>query len=147
MPALIFLQILQIFRHLAVNALLLFIIALAVSAVSVKHYPVRSYDRLLKQNRERTVLISGLFGVLLPATPALRIPMAMLARQGGAKWAQTIAFIAGAGAGASSLILTLMLGFKIVVLRIIIGCFLGGLLFGRLGDRYALKLYKHKVII
>lgn len=141
----IFLQILQTFRHLAVNALPLFIIALVVSAVSVKHYPVRPYDRLLKQNRERTVLISGLFGALLPATPALRIPMAMLARQGGAKWAQTMAFTAGAGA--SSLILTLMLGFKIVVLRIIIGCFLGGLLFGRLGDRYALKLYKHKVII
>ncbi len=71
--------------------------------------------------------------------------MAMLARQGGAKWTQTMAFIVGAGA--SSLILTLKLGFKIVVLRIIIGCFLGGLLFGRLGDRYALKLYKHKVII
>ncbi len=116
----IFLQILQTFRHLAINVLPLFIITLVVSAVSAEYYPVRSFDRLLKHSRGRAVLISGLFGVLLPATPALRIPMAALAGQGGAKLAPAITFIAGAGAGVSTLILTTMIGFRIAVLRIIV---------------------------
>ncbi|MCL6471475.1 MAG: permease [Firmicutes bacterium] len=116
----IFLQILQIFRNLAANTLPLFIIALTLSAVLAEYFPLRSLDNLQKQIGKRSILFTGLFGALMPATPALRVLMAEYARQGGAGWAPILTFIAAAGAGAPALLMTTAVGLPVAFLRLIL---------------------------
>jgi len=118
---LIFLDILQTFRNFALDILPLFIIAFAISAVSARYFAPASLDALIKRNDNRAVLVSAFFGVLLPVTSGCRIPMAAIARRGGASWTPVLTFIgAGAAAGISTVVVTLLIGWQFAVLRLIV---------------------------
>lgn len=117
----IFFDIITTFRDLTLDILPLVIIALALAAVLAQYFPPRSLDRLIQGTPSRAVLASSFFGVFLPATTGCRVPMAAIARRSGAPWAPVLTFIAaGSAAGVSTLIVTLLLGWQLAVLRIIV---------------------------
>lgn len=117
----LFLDIVKTFRGFTFDLLPLFIIAFAVSAVATQYFPPRSLDALIRRNSSRPVLASVFFGVLLPVTPGCRVPMAALARRGGAAWTPVLTFIgAGAAAGVSTIIMTLLIGWQLALLRLIV---------------------------
>ena len=114
-------DILHAFYSFALDILPLFIITLAVSAVATRYYPLRSLDSLIQRNSTRTVLTSAFFGVLLPVTPGCRIPMAAIARKGGASWTPLLIFIGGgAAAGISTIMVTSLIGWQFAILRLVL---------------------------
>jgi uncharacterized membrane protein YraQ (UPF0718 family) len=59
-----------------------------------------------------------LYTVFLPATPVYKIVIAALSRRNGSKWAPALTFIgAGAGAGFAAIVVTMILGWKLTLLR------------------------------
>lgn len=116
----IFLQTIQIFRNLATNTLPLFIIALTISAMLTEYLSLRILDNLQRKVSSRSILFTGLYGAIMPATPALRILMAEFARQGGAGWVPMLTFIAAASAGAPALLMTTAAGLPVAFLRLIV---------------------------
>ncbi|MBE0447038.1 MAG: permease [Actinobacteria bacterium] len=136
-----FLGILHMFRDFALDVLPLFIIALAISAVSAQCFPPRSLDELIQRNGARAVLVSAFFGVLLPVTSGYRIPMAAIARKGGAPWMLVLTFIGtGAAASISTIIVTSLIGWQFAVLRLIVAllfAFILSLIFRVLEPRLA----------
>lgn len=117
----IFFEIVMTIRDLALAVLPLFIISLVISAVLAQYFTPRSLDVIIQRSPSRAVLASTFFGVFLPATTGCRVPMAAIARKSGATWAPLFTFIAaGAAAGVSTLSVTLLLGWQLAVLRIIV---------------------------
>jgi len=117
---LIFLQILHTIRDFSLDMLPLFAIAFVIAVLSMEYFPTRALDKLLQQTGKGSTLTSAVFGVFLPATPAYRVPMAVIASQGGARWTPVLTFMAGAAAGLSTLIITAMIGWKVAFLRVVI---------------------------
>lgn len=116
----IFLQILRTFRHFSLDILPLFIIAFAVSVVALECFSARIFDKVLQKSNGKSTLSTVLFGALLPATPGYRIPMAAIARRAGMAWTPVLTFIGvGAGAGISTFIVTLTIGWDFLALRIV----------------------------
>ncbi len=116
----IFVQILETFRGFVIDVLPLFIIALVLSAVVVEYFPARGLDKLLQQMKNRETLVSALLGVVIPATPAFRVSMAAIARRSGAQWTPVLTFVAGAGAGLATLIMTSMVSIQFMILRLVV---------------------------
>ncbi|MDP2211148.1 MAG: permease [Candidatus Aquicultor sp.] len=117
----IFFDIITTFRNLTLDILPLVIISLVLAAVLAQYFSPRSLDRMIQSTPSRAVLASSFFGVFLPATTGCRVPMAAIARKSGAAWAPVLTFIAaGSAAGISTLIVTLLLGWQLAVLRIIV---------------------------
>lgn len=117
----IFLQILQTFYDHALDILPLFIVGTLVASVALEYFPARTLDFIIKKNIRQEIVAAVFFGVVFPATAGYRIPIAALARRGGAGWAPTLGFIgAGAGAGASTIIVTALLGWQMAALRLVV---------------------------
>jgi hypothetical protein len=117
---LIFIQILRTFYNYTLDILPFFAAAILIAAVALEYFPARTLDTLIKKNEKREVLISVFFGILFPATPASRVPMAALARRGGASWTPVLSFIgAGAGAGTATILMTVLVGWRIALLRLV----------------------------
>jgi len=117
---LIFLQVLNTIRDFSLDILPLFVIAFVVAVLSTEYFPTRALDKLLQRTGKGSTLTSAIFGVFLPATPAYRIPMAVIASQGGARWTPVLTFIGGAVGGLSTLIITVMIGWKVAFLRVVV---------------------------
>lgn len=116
----IFLQVLRIFHHYSLEILPLFIIAFAVSVVALECFSARIFEKILQKSGGKSTISTILFGVLLPVTPGYRIPMAAIARRAGTTWTPVLTFIGvGAGAGISTFIVTLMIGWDFMALRLV----------------------------
>jgi uncharacterized membrane protein YraQ (UPF0718 family) len=93
-------------------------ISLVLTALSTEYLPANTLHRLFKTSKSHPVPVAMLYTVFLPATPVYKIVIAALSRRNGSKWAPALTFIgAGAGAGFAAVVVTMILGWKLTILR------------------------------
>jgi uncharacterized membrane protein YraQ (UPF0718 family) len=123
---LIFIDILNTFYNLLLQVAPWFVISLILTAVSVEFLPASTLSRLFKSGDGNDIPIAVSFAVLLPAMAAYKVLIAAYSRRGGIKWAPVLSFIAaGSGAGFAALSVTMMIGWELAAVRLVVALILG----------------------
>ncbi len=115
--------------HLLLEILPVFLIAVIASSLIDKFLPDNYIDRVFNRNNEFVSLLSAsILGSLLPICTCGMIPLALKLHQKGLHWKILTAFlVAGNANSIPALILTSVMGYKVVWIR-----FLGSVVFGML---------------
>lgn len=103
-----------------------FLFALLISAVLAEVIPEFFFERILSSTGPLFVLLASLVGALIPLCTCGMIPLASKLQKRGASWLIVISFLtAGNASSITALFMTLVLGFKITLIRFIFSVIFG----------------------
>ena len=103
-----------------------FVFAILISAVLAELIPDSFIERILNKNGFLYILLASILGALIPLCSCGMIPLASKLQKKGASWLITLSFLTSGNASSiTTLILTLILGFKIAFIRFFISVVLG----------------------
>ncbi len=103
-----------------------FILAVLISAILSEIIPEHFFEKILGKSSFISILTSSIAGALIPLCACGMIPFANRLQRSGASWLIVISFLtAGNACSITAILLTLVLGLKITLLRLLFSIFLG----------------------
>ena len=103
-----------------------FLFALLISAVLAEVIPDSLFEKLLSSKGPLLVFLASIVGALIPLCTCGMIPLANKLQKKGTSWLIVISFLtAGNASSITALFMTLVLGFKITLLRFVFSVMFG----------------------
>ncbi len=103
-----------------------FILAVLISAILSEIIPKHFFEKILGKSSFISILTSSIAGALIPLCACGMIPLATRLQKNGASWLIVISFLtAGNACSITAILLTLVLGLKITLLRLVFSILLG----------------------
>ncbi len=113
-------KIIRIFGDYILEIIPIFILAILIAAILEEFLTIRFVERFVSSKNILVVLASSFVGAIIPLCTCGMIPLASSLRRKNAHWVPLLAFLtAGVASSIPALLTTLILGWKITLLRLI----------------------------